>query len=46
MMQPLKGFQLWLAENKPELSQKEGTNDELIIQNIGLQVIKKTLQIV
>ena len=38
--EPLKGFQLWLVENKLELSQKEGTNDETTIQNVGLQVYK------
>ena len=34
----MKGFQLWYAENKSDLSQKEGTDDETHIQSIGLQV--------
>lgn len=33
----MKGFQLWFAENKSKLSQKEGTDDETVVQGIGLQ---------
>ena len=38
----LKGFQLWLAENMAELTQKERTDDVTTIQSIGLEVSEGT----
>ena len=36
--EPLKGFQLWFAENKLSLSQVQGYEDDSAIQSSGLQV--------
>ena len=35
---PLKGFQLWLEENKASLSQSEGISDETELQSLALTV--------
>ena len=36
--EPLKGFQLWFAENKLSVSQVQGYEDDSAIQSSGLQV--------